>query len=422
MRSLENWEKATLRSVSADISYGYTASASEKPVGPKFLRITDIQNDFVNWGTVPYCQISESNRKKYQLDVGDICVARTGATTGTTYTVKENVEAVFASYLIRYKIDKKVADPFYVGHLLRSEDWNDHVRSIIGGSAQPGANAKQFASFEFLLPSLGSQHTIAKILSDLDEKIELNHRMNKTLESIAHALFKRWFVDFEFPNEKGKPYKSSGGKMMDSEQGEIPIGWSLRSLYECADYINGSAFKNEDFSIKKQGLPIIKIGELKSGISDKTMFTEASLENKYRVESGDILFSWSGSPDTSIDTFIWAGGDGWLNQHIFKIQFKRKEDKYFVYFLLRYSKPVFIEIARNKQTTGLGHVTGQDLKRLKTGFPSEDVFRAFNQIAGPMFQKISSNFFEINVLINLRDSLLPKLMSGEIRVELHNVD
>jgi type I restriction enzyme M protein len=175
-------------------------------------------------------------------------------------------------------------------------------------------------------------------------------------------------------------------------------------------------FRDEHFSAKRLGLPVIKIGELKGGITPQTKFSEVEREPKYRINSGDILFSWSGSPDTSIDIFIWTEGEGWLNQHIFKVEFKRPVEKYFVYYLLRHLKPVFIEIARDKQTTGLGHVTGQDLKRLKTIFPPDDILQKFNRVAEPLFQKFYSNLHESRTLATLRDALLPKLLSGELRV------
>jgi type I restriction enzyme S subunit len=245
------------------------------------------------------------------------------------------------------------------------------------------------------LPKESEQQAIVTVLSALDEKIELNRQINETLDDLARNLFKSRFVDI--------PQK-------------MPKGWNVRALYDCADYVNGAAFRNEHFSADRQGLPVVKIGELKDGITAQTKFCEVEREPKYRIASGDILFSWSGSPDTSIDIFVWTGGDGWLNQHIFKIQFKRPVEKYFVYYLLRHLKPVFIEIARDKQTTGLGHVTGQDLKRLKTAFPPDDVLQEFNQVAEPLFQNVYSNLCESRTLAELRDALLPKLLSGELRV------
>jgi type I restriction enzyme S subunit len=273
---------------------------------------------------------------------------------------------------------------------------NGDISGFLTGSTMPKLTQGNMNRIPILAPPLPEQRAIASVLGALDDKIELNRRMNETLEALAQNLFKSWFVD--------------------ATQSALPKGWTERALYDCADYINGAAFRNEHFSADRQGLPVIKIGELKDGITEQTKFCEIEREPKYRINSGDIMFSWSGSPDTSIDTFIWTEGEGWLNQHIFKIQFKRPVEKFFVYYLLRHLKPVFIEIARDKQTTGLGHVTAQDLKRLNTSFPPDDLLRRFNRVVEPLFQKVYSNLHESRTLAALRDALLPKLLSGELRV------
>jgi type I restriction enzyme S subunit len=320
--------------------------------------------------------------------------------------------------------------PFYVYYDLSTR--KDEIRGAASGSAQPILNKAAFGRLEIALPQPREQRAIAHILGTLDDKIEVNRRMNETLEAIARTIFKCWFVDFDPVRAKAsnEPTESICRRLglpsdllslfpdrfKDPELGEIPEGWEVRSLNDCADYINGLAFRNEHFSQDRLGLPVIKIGELKDGVTEQTKFTEALLDTKYRITSGDILFSWSGSPDTSIDTFVWVGSDGWLNQHIFKIAFKREVEKYFVYYLLRHLKPEFVEIARNKQTTGLGHVTVQDLKRLKVVFPQDNVLRGFNLLAEPLFQKSYSNDCESSTLTTLRDTLLPKLLFGELRV------
>ena len=175
---MSDWREMTLADISSDISYGYTESAKSEKIGPKFLRITDIANGRLNWDTVPYCPISVEDFVKYKLSPGDIVVARTGATTGANYIIKNNdpTEAVFASYLIRYRIDQSYADPNFIGQVLRSITWQDYVDSIAGGSAQPGANAKQLGSFPILLPPIPEQCAIAAVLSSLDNKIDLLHR------------------------------------------------------------------------------------------------------------------------------------------------------------------------------------------------------------------------------------------------------
>ena len=205
---IREWSNVTLRDISKSIVYGYTASAQFEPIGPKFLRITDIVGG-LDWNKVPFCEIALNDYKKYKLEIGDIVIARTGATTGTTEIIKEDKSAVFASYLIRFRVDQIIADPFFIGYVLKSNSWKEFIKSSIGGSAQPGINANVLSRFDLLLPPLPIQHRIVEILSALDDKIELNRQTNATLEAIAQAIFKEWFVDFNFPGATGRPPISS---------------------------------------------------------------------------------------------------------------------------------------------------------------------------------------------------------------------
>ena len=300
--------------------------------------------------------------------------------------------------------------------------------------------------------SVNVQKKIAKVLSTLDDKIHLNDQLNQTLESIAQAIFKSWFIDFDPVRAKiaakqegndpelaamcaisGKSeveleQMSEGDfaelqataalfpdELVESELGEVPKGWELQSLYDTAEFVNGAAFKAKDFSSNtNEGLPIIKIAELKQGLSAQTKYTNLSFDQKYRVRSGDIFYSWSGSPETSLDVFKWFGGDGWLNQHIFKINTESKGKTYFVYYLLKYLKPTLIRLATNKQTTGLGHITVADMKSLQVIKPEEHLFLRYAKIVAPFYEKESLLKQEIINLAMLRDTLLPKLLSGEV--------
>ncbi|MBT6199597.1 MAG: restriction endonuclease subunit S [Bacteroidetes Order II. Incertae sedis bacterium] len=165
--------------------------------------------------------------------------------------------------------------------------------------------------------------------------------------------------------------------------------WKDVALYEAANWKNGLAFKNIDFS--NVGLPVIKIAELKNGISGQTKFTEATYPPEVFIQSGDMLFAWSGSPQTSIDTFIWDGDDGWLNQHIFKVTPSEIVGAEYLFFLLKSLRPRFVRIALNKQTTGLGHVTVADLKEMRVGIPSPAEQKDIVSIVGPIQQKIETN-------------------------------
>jgi type I restriction enzyme S subunit len=165
--------------------------------------------------------------------------------------------------------------------------------------------------------------------------------------------------------------------------------WPGSSVFDLARWKNGLAFKNIDFS--ETGRPVIKIAELKNGITQQTARTMADYEPSVFVTPGDMLFSWSGNPDTSIDVFRWEGEEGWLNQHIFKVTPREGISAEFLFFLLKWLKPRFAEIARNKQTTGLGHVTIQDLKRMQVAVPEVDEQAAIIEIIGPIQEKIELN-------------------------------
>ena len=322
------------------------------------------------------------------------------------------------------------------------------LEAVSSGTTFKEISGKAFKQIKFNVPPLPEQKAIAHILGSLDDKIELNRRMNETLEALAQALFKSWFVDFDpvidnaltagntIPDElkekaairqglgdKRKSLPNDIRRLFPSEfayteeMGWIPKRWRIQSLYEIATLINGAAYKNFDFTDESEALPIVKIAEIKNGISSQTKFTKTVLADKYRISDGDILFSWSGNPDTSIDTFIWAGGDAWLNQHIFKVLLKENHEKSLVYYQLRTLKTKFSEIAKNKQTTGLGHVTAQDMKNMYITRCPSAILSLFNNSADLLLDRYYSNLMDIKNQSKIRDALLYALLSGEIRLE-----
>lgn len=317
-------------------------------------------------------------------------------------------------------------DQGFLRHIIGGREFTEHILAIQTGTAVPHISGKQIKEFQFILPPLHEQRAIAHILGSLDDKIELNRRMNETLEGTARAVFKSWFVDFDPVHYKARGEQPPGmdaetaalfpDSFEESELGIIPSGWGSRPLLESAEYINGAAYKDMDFSPNNEGLPIVKIAELKSGITGQTRFTQKVLNEKFNIDSGDILFSWSGNPETSIETFIWTLGPAWLNQHIFKVIPTSQIEKPFVYFLLRYLKPLFTQIAGNKQTTGLGHVTRRDMQEILTVLPPQPVFEMFSRVVTPMWDQIFENELQSRTLAETRDALLPKLVSGELRV------
>lgn len=416
MRS--SWQTRTLAELSEDVAYGYTESAVAEKVGPHFLRITDIQNGIVEWGAVPFCTIKPRDHAKYKLNDGDIVIARTGNSTGENFLYRGSKDAVFASYLIRFRIDSSVADPAYVWYNLRSPQWWSYVAGARTGSAQAGANAKVLGNFKIELPPLPEQRAIAKILGSLDDKIELNRRMNRTLEAMARALFKSWFVDFDpvRANAAGHPTLPPDlaalfpSEFEPSELGDIPKGWEVRSLDSIANFLNGLALQKYPAKDGVPTLPVLKIAQLRKGDTSGSDRCNSTLPEKYIVHDGDVIFSWSGS----LLVRIWTGGDAALNQHLFKVTSK-EFPRWFYYHWTLHHLDSFQQTAASKATT-MGHIKRHHLNDAKVHVPAPDVVGRMTAIIEPLHKQAIMFDLESRTLAALRDSLLPKLLSGELSV------
>jgi type I restriction enzyme, S subunit len=308
-------------------------------------------------------------------------------------------------------ISSKTIDSRFLYYYLTTDRYTDYLSAIADAhtSTYPAFNPDILENSEIPFPPEKEQRAIAKILSDLDEKIELNRQMNKTLEAIGQTLFKQWFVDFEFPDKNGKPYKSSGGRMVDSELGETPEGWEVKPLDKIAEFLNGLALQKYPPKDDRY-LPVIKIRELNQGITESTDKASSEIDNEYIIEDGDILFSWSGS----LQVCIWCQGKGALNQHLFKVS-SSNYSKWFYFYGVKFHLPEFQHIAQGKATT-MGHIQRHHLSSALVTVPPKTVLASMNQIMAPLIEQIIINGIEIRQLSLVRDSLLPRLMSGKMRV------
>jgi len=338
-----------------------------------------------------YAFISEETHEKLkrsQIEEGDILFSMAGAYLGKTGIVTNtDVPANTNQAVAIIRLDTEKINPRFVYYVLNQPSMVALVNSTSSQSAQPNINLKDIGNLIFECPDRATQDRIVNLLSNIDDIIENNEKINRNLSEQAQVIFVNRFVDAT-PEGEQKP------------------------LYDFAEYINGTSFKKDEY--KAEGVPIIKIAELKNGITGSTQYFTGEKDKKYDVKNGDILFSWSGNPDTSIDVFIWTHGHGILNQHTFNV--KTNDDyKWFVFLMLKYFKSEFAAIASNKQTTGLGHVTVADLKRLTFVYAREEIESFENEVT-PIMNLIYNNMIENRKLESLRDSLLPKLMSGELDV------
>lgn len=290
----------------------------------------------------------------------------------------------WAHNTVLYVKDFKGNDVLFLFYLLKTIDFT----LFNTGSAVPSLNRNHVHEHEISLPPLPEQRAIASVLSSLDDKIDLLHRQNATLEKMAETLFRQWFVE------------------------EAEEDWEEKSLSSIAIFLNGLACQKFPPKNDVEKLPVLKIKELRNGISTDSDWCTTGVDEKYIVENGDIIFSWS----ASLMVKIWNGETCILNQHLFKVT-SDKYPKWFYYLWSKYHLDQFIAIAKAHATT-MGHIKRGDLDDAMVFVPSEAEIDKMSCYFNPILYKLIENNKQIHTLTQLRDTLLPKLMSGEVRVKM----
>ena len=287
--------------------------------------------------------------------------------------------------------------PSFFYYLLKHN--KNYIENMASGSTFAEISGSQVKALEFNIPDFETQKKIAGVLSCLDDKIELNNKINQNLEQQAQALFKSWFVDFE-------PF---GGTM--------PSDWEMGNLLDIANYLNGLAMQKFRPTSNEKGLPVLKIKELRQGFCDSNSeLCSNSVKSEYIIKDGDVIFSWSGS--LLVD--IWCGGICGLNQHLFKVT-SEKYNKWFYYLWTKHYLDYFAFIAADKATT-MGHIKREELEKAEVIIPNKLYYDKLDTIFSPIYEKIIINRIENKRLAEIRDALLPKLMSGELNVDNVNID
>lgn len=340
-------------------------------------------------------------------------------TLGQVFYVEQDFWPLNTTLYVR---DFKGNDPRFVSYFLRNIDFFVYSDK----AAVPGLNRNHLHQARVRVPTNPKeQRAIVYILGTLDDKIELNRKQNETLEAMARALFKAWFVDFEpvrakregrwqrgqsLPGLPAHLYDLFPERLVESELGVVPDGWELRSLDSIAHYLNGLALQKFPPESEDEFLPVIKIAQLRAGHTNGADRASARLKSEYVVSDGDVLFSWSGS----LEVEVWNGGRGALNQHLFKVT-SDTVPKWFYFFATRHHLQSFRAIAAGKATT-MGHIQRKHLTDARIAVASPPCMEAFDMVIAPLFDRLVSNAQQSRSLAHLRDTLLPKLISGELRV------
>lgn len=432
--SFDYFKKIKLGDV-ADILSGYAFKTTDfKEDGIPVIKIKNIIPPNIDISDVQYVsQELYLEKAKYALKYNDVLISMTGS------NINQIASAVGKIGRNKHK-NKKLLLNQRVGKLLITDEKNsdydflyyyltqDKVRYSLAASAGGSANQanispKQIKNIEISIPTLAEQKAIANILSSLDEKIEVNNQINKKLEEMAQAIFKQWFVDYEFPNAEGKPYKSSGGAMFETEFGIIPEGWEVKSLEEFCDVQKGLSYKGKH--LVESGVPLINLGNVQPGggfRKEKCKYYDGEYKHQHEVQVDDIVIA---NTDMTQERVI-LGSPAFVpnlkskkiifTHHLFAFRNLKLPKEYLYYFLKSKS---FRERAESYATgTTVLAISKSSVLNINFVLPDKETLDLFSVTVKPFLLKIK-NINEENVgLEKMRDILLPKLMSGEIRVPI----
>lgn len=284
-------------------------------------------------------------------------------------------------------------EPKFLYYVLSNDKFFEYSSATSKGTKMPRGDKSAIMQYQIPDMPLEEQRTIVSVLSALDDRIAENKKINHHLAEIAKSIFDSYFIDLE-------PYG-----------GNLPVDWQSSNLTGIANYLNGLAMQKYRPQSNEQGLPVLKIKELRQGFTDSTSdLCSSSIRKDYIIHDGDVIFSWSGS--LLVD--FWTGGGCGLNQHLFKVT-SGTYDKWFYYAWTKHHLDRFIKMAADRATT-MGHIKRDALEKAEVLIPSDKDYDEIGNMLKPIYDQIINNRIESRKLVALRDSLLPKLMSGEISV------
>lgn len=370
-----------------------------------------------------------SNQKFFQkaktntigVDLSKYRVVRTGqfafnrATTRNgnkiSIALRENEDCIVSpSYRMFKSKDENILNSEYLMMWFRRPEFDRYARFKSHGSAHEFFDLDEMYEVELPIPFIEKQREIVKEYNTIVNRIQFNEQLNQKLEETAQALYKHWFVDFEFPNENRQPYKSSGGKLVYNEElnKDVPEGWEVSGLSTIAEFLNGTAMQKHRSNDNINFTPVLKIRELNLGLTDdKSDKASLDIPEKYRIKTGDIIFSWSGT--LTID--IWTGGYAGLNQHLFKVS-STSFSKWFYYLSTKYYVNEFIRIAEGNKTS-MGHIKREHLDSAYVAYPKHNFQDDFDNFFTPIIENIERNKIENSILSKSKSVLLSKMSKVE---------
>ena len=461
---MSDWQTVTLEDVTESINTGLDAIRRapivEHKTNLRCLRIQDISQNkpFDKWG---YTEVKDSDFKKFQLVPNDIIMART-CSTGICYLVKKELPAVFNNGLARIRLKIEKVDPKFIYYVFKSKHFSGYIDGISGGtSVQLNMKIGDLLKYQFNLPPLSEQKEIARILSDLDKKIELNTQINQTLEQIAQALFKSWFVDFDPVRAKvqalsdglsleqaelaamqtisgktpeeltalsqtqpdryaelAETAKAFPCEMVEVDGVEVPKGWEVKSLPEIIDFLEGPGIRNWQYTDEEDGIKFINIRCIQNGdltLTTANKITKEEAFGKYKhfqLEEDDIVVSTSGT----LGRFAFVRKEHLpLSLNTSVIRFRPIKNKSTLGFIAGFvENQLQHELEIRASGSAQRNFGPTHLKQISLLVPDFKLLELHQKYASSLFEKRKQLLSEIDVLKDTRDLLLPKLLNGEI--------
>ena len=408
---MSEWKEVKLGDY-IDMTNGYAfKSKSFVNRGIPVLKIKNIKTNKIIIEDIDYISADDNNPRYTIIKPNDLIITMTGNRIDgapETWVGKVALFNLDGKYFLNQRLSiirvkKDLVNLLFILYSLTTIDAQKYfITHATSSGGQANISPDIVKNFTIKLPSYIIQSEIAGILSSLDAKIETNNKLNEKLEEMAQAIFKSWFVDFE--PFKDKPFH-------ETELGMIPEGWEVLSLTDIATFTNGLAMQKFRPNYKEPHLPVLKIKELRQGFCDDTSeICIDDISDDFIADDGDIIFSWSGT--LLVD--IWCGGKCGVNQHLFKVT-SEKYSKWFFYFWIKRHLAEFIRIAKDKAVT-MGHIKRGHLTNALVVVPNEKTMLNADKIFTPIIDRIIEAKIESKRLASLRDTLLPRLMSGELIV------
>lgn len=384
---MSSWKECTLAEITSILGDGLHGTPNYDKNGEYFfINGNNLSNGkIIIKSDTKRADLSEYTKYKKNLNDRTILVSING--TLGNIALYNNEKCILGKSACYFNVNDDV-DKYFIKYVVTNKDFQEYIRNFATGTTIPNMSLKTMREYSFLLPPLVEQKAIAEVLSSLDDKIDLLHRQNQTLESLAQTLFRQWFIE------------------------EAKEEWEEKPLSKIADFLNGLACQKFPPPNDTDKLPVLKIKDLKDGISENSDYATSNVKPEYIVNNGDVIFAWS----ASLMVKIWDGEQCVLNQHLFKVTSK-DFPKWFYYQWCKYHLDNFIAISSEHATT-MGHIKRGDLDEAICIIPSNEELLKMDIEISPIFEKLGINSKQIKSLEKMRDTLLPKLLSGEVRVEI----